>query len=564
MAQGPGVLKQGKERHISHRRSHSAGGRPHLSSKQGRPYQQTTLRSDERLSRHTGNGKALTRNNGAKSRRSNGDGAPDMGIKNIVMDNSDMVQTVEIFKQPGQTLGFYIREGNGFDRTDGVFISRIQIGTVAETNGLLHIGDEILTVNNVEVGKMSLDDVVILMSIPRKLILKIRTKKNCNKKNASCPSLAVTEKEETPVVVLKKGRASSTTQLERTETSPDIFEQTYSSSAPQTDTDYFTKRFQRAERPPTYASIYITPQKAEAKLITSDDVNDSENSSEGSLPMSIDSGRDHYVGHRGYSAPMGLTEDPSGYLVPSSLTSYPHSQSELLESGYSRIVHPPERKLTHQRSPSKSSTMSQPGGFPPYQYSSFDSDRGAYSDPYQPLQEYHGYRGYSDGGKKLQGGFREMLHTKAKYGKMPRPRSPECYNSDSEVVYTHPRGQVAADSRGFASDYETYAGAMSDDDPVYAVPQLPTSGSSELQLLLRKFNTLSHELQQEQHKLQRQLTTAREQTGKNWIVYHVQNQKWGQGIRTPLSLKNHKNIGFHSNSGPDHPEKLQLCQASIS
>lgn len=509
MAQGPGGIKQGKGKHISHRRSHSTGGRPSLATKQGRPTTRTSPRADDRYSAYTGNGRSLNRNNGA-TRRNNENGAPDMGIKNIVMDDAAMVQTVEIFKQPGQTLGFYIREGNGIDRTDGVFISRIQMGTVAETNGLLHIGDEILTVNNVEVGKMSLDDVVILMSIPRKLILKIRTKKNCNKKNASCPSLAVTDKEETPVVVLKKGRASSTTQLERTETSPDIFEHQYSSSAPQTDSDYLTRRYQRADRAPTYASIFITPQKAEAKLITSDDVNDSENSSEGSVPMSIDSGRDHYVGHRGYSAPMGLSEDSSGYLVPTSLTSYPHIQSESLESPYSRIMHSAERKFTHQRSPSKSSTISHPGGFSPYQYSGFESDRGAYSDPYQTLQDYHGYRGYNDGNKKFQGGFREMLHTKAKYGKIPRPRSPECYNSDSEVVYTSPRGQGAADSRGFASDYETYAGAMSDDDPVYAVPQLPTSGSSELELLLRKFNTLSHELQQEQHKLQRQLTGERQ------------------------------------------------------
>ena len=514
MAQGPGVIKQGKEKHISHRRSHSAGARPSVSTKQARTVAQTTSGPDDRYSRYTGNGRSLTRNNGAKNRRANHDGAPDMGITNIVMDDAAMVQTVEIFKQPGQTLGFYMREGNGVDRTDGVFISRIQMGTVAETNGLLHIGDEILTVNNVEVGRMSLDDVVILMSIPRKLILKIRTKKNCNKKNASCPSLAMTEKEETPVVVLKKGRASSTTQLERTETSPDIFEQQYSSSAPQGD-DYLTRRFQRTGRPPTYASIYITPQKAEAKLITSDDVNGSEDSSEGSVPMSIDSGRDHYIGHRGYSAPMGLTEDSSGYLVPSS---YQHIQSEIIESPYSRIVHPPERKLTHQRSPSKSSTISHPGGFSPYQYSGPESDRGAYSDPYQTLHDYRGYRGYSEGNRKFQGGFREMLHTKAKYGRIPRPRSPECYNSDSEIAYTDPRAPVAADSRGFASDYETYAGAMSDDDPVYSVPQLPTSGSSELELLLRKFNTLSHELQQEQHKLQRQITTTGERQGKIGIV----------------------------------------------
>ncbi|CAL1529979.1 unnamed protein product, partial [Lymnaea stagnalis] len=91
-----------------------------------------------------------------------------------VEDESFVVETVEIIKRPGQTLGFYIREGNGFDRPDGVFISRIQMGTVAQSNGLLHVGDEIVTVNNVKVGNMSLDDVVILMSIPKKLVLTIR------------------------------------------------------------------------------------------------------------------------------------------------------------------------------------------------------------------------------------------------------------------------------------------------------------------------------------------------------------------------------------------------------
>jgi len=64
----------------------------------------------------------------------------------------DEVQTVEITKRPGQSLGFYIREGNGRDRTDGVFISRLAVGGVAETNGLLRVGDEIITVNTVPVS----------------------------------------------------------------------------------------------------------------------------------------------------------------------------------------------------------------------------------------------------------------------------------------------------------------------------------------------------------------------------------------------------------------------------
>ena len=36
----------------------------------------------------------------------------------------------------------------------------------------------------------------------------------------------------------------------------------------------------------------------------------------------------------------------------------------------------------------------------------------------------------------------------------------------------------------------------------------------------------------------------------------------GQGVRTPPPLKNHKNVGFLSNTGPD-PLKSQSYQASI-
>ncbi|XP_074642562.1 rho GTPase-activating protein 100F-like [Tubulanus polymorphus] len=144
----------------------------------------------------------------------------EMGIKNMeVIDEDTIIQTVEILKRPGQTLGFYIREGNGIDKFDGVFISRIATGSVVENNGLLRIGDEILSVNTVDVGNVSLDDVVILMSIPKKLILKIRTRRSSTK-NASCPSLSTLDQDEPPVVIVKKGRSSSATALEITERCP--------------------------------------------------------------------------------------------------------------------------------------------------------------------------------------------------------------------------------------------------------------------------------------------------------------------------------------------------------
>jgi hypothetical protein len=87
------------------------------------------------------------------------------------------VHLVEIVKRPGQTLGLYIREGNGLDRSDGVFISRIALESAVYNSGCLKVGDEILAVNMVDVTRMSLDDVVIIMSIPRRLVLVTRQRK---------------------------------------------------------------------------------------------------------------------------------------------------------------------------------------------------------------------------------------------------------------------------------------------------------------------------------------------------------------------------------------------------
>ena len=85
------------------------------------------------------------------------------------------VQFIEILKRPGQTLGLYIGEGNGTSCSDGVFITRIALDSPVQSSGLLRVGDEILAVNLIDVGQMKLDDVVLLMSIPRRLLLTTRS-----------------------------------------------------------------------------------------------------------------------------------------------------------------------------------------------------------------------------------------------------------------------------------------------------------------------------------------------------------------------------------------------------
>jgi hypothetical protein len=128
----------------------------------------------------------------------------------------DDIQTVEITKRPGQSLGFYIREGNGRDRTDGVFISRLAVGGVVDLNGLLHVGDEIVSVNTLPVSGRRLEDVVISMSVARRLVLTVRpasvavtSVRSETNSSSSLSALAAADDEDSssanPVVILRGG-----------------------------------------------------------------------------------------------------------------------------------------------------------------------------------------------------------------------------------------------------------------------------------------------------------------------------------------------------------------------
>lgn len=116
-------------------------------------------------------------------------------------DPKYMIQFIEIVKRPGQTLGLYLREGNCMDRPDGVFVSRIALESAVYDSGVLRVSDEILAVNLVDVTKMSLDDVVIIMSIPRRLVLTLRTGRS---RDGPAPSMKSYEPKGPPVVIVKK------------------------------------------------------------------------------------------------------------------------------------------------------------------------------------------------------------------------------------------------------------------------------------------------------------------------------------------------------------------------
>lgn len=66
------------------------------------------------------------------------------------------------------------------------------------------MGDEILAVNLVDVTHMSLDDVVIIMSIPRRLVLAIRQRRGGRGTNSPAPSQMGRSEQKPPVVVIKR------------------------------------------------------------------------------------------------------------------------------------------------------------------------------------------------------------------------------------------------------------------------------------------------------------------------------------------------------------------------
>jgi len=98
------------------------------------------------------------------------------GIIEMYVDQSgDVIRKIEIQKITGQSLGFFIRCGNGIERVDGIFISRVTLGSFADVNNLLHAGDEILQINKIDVIDCTIEDVAKIMQKAQSLIIKTRS-----------------------------------------------------------------------------------------------------------------------------------------------------------------------------------------------------------------------------------------------------------------------------------------------------------------------------------------------------------------------------------------------------
>ena len=86
-------------------------------------------------------------------------------------DESGYEALVDLDKGAGEVHGLSLRQGDGFDQPHGIFVGDVDIGCAAETLGL-HPGDEVLTVNGVDVTTSSLDCTPsALLVVPTNMLL---------------------------------------------------------------------------------------------------------------------------------------------------------------------------------------------------------------------------------------------------------------------------------------------------------------------------------------------------------------------------------------------------------
>ncbi|CAF1097057.1 unnamed protein product, partial [Didymodactylos carnosus] len=113
-------------------------------------------------------------NHNERSQQLNIELQPDFRLVSSIIDVEILPVTYRRVRlhryKESKPLGFYIRDGvavkmgtNGIENVPGVFISRLLSGGLAESTGLLSVGDEIIEVNGIEVADKTLDQVTDMM-----------------------------------------------------------------------------------------------------------------------------------------------------------------------------------------------------------------------------------------------------------------------------------------------------------------------------------------------------------------------------------------------------------------
>ena len=106
-----------------------------------------------------------------------------LGVKEICSKQGTFLhRTIDLPHKPGDALGFLIRQGDGWSRTDGIFISRLVLGTDVDNYELFRVGDEIIRVNKVDVRGMNVEDVSALMQMAKRLIITVKVLTPLSKK----------------------------------------------------------------------------------------------------------------------------------------------------------------------------------------------------------------------------------------------------------------------------------------------------------------------------------------------------------------------------------------------
>ena len=94
-----------------------------------------------------------------------------MRVDTITDEN---VSSMDLDKTCGDTTGIFLRQGDGFfDCTSGIFVSRLEMGSMAEHLGL-RVGDELMKVNSIDVSRGNIEWVEMLMKAVNIVVLTVR------------------------------------------------------------------------------------------------------------------------------------------------------------------------------------------------------------------------------------------------------------------------------------------------------------------------------------------------------------------------------------------------------